>query len=78
MTRTSTSAPEVRRVINAQLIHEAQRKCNGATRHAVDQIILSLPYLIATYNHPKCKDRDEVCAKIDDLERTLWALAHRN
>lgn len=63
--------------MDAQLVHEAQRKCNGATRHAVDQIILTLPVLIKVHNSPKCKDRPAVLKQIEDLQNRLWALAHR-
>jgi len=65
------------RKMDAQLVHEAQRRCNGATRHAVDQIIYTLPMLIRVYNKSKGDYKAAVGKQIDDLEGNLWALAHR-
>jgi len=65
------------RKMDAQLVREARRKCTGGTIHAVDQILLSLPVLLKVYNSPKCTDKEIVGVKIDDLERVLYALAHR-
>jgi hypothetical protein len=66
-----------RRKIDAQLVFDARRKCTGASVHGVEQILLCLPMLYKVHNSRKCKDRAVVAAKIDDLERVLYALAHR-
>ncbi len=65
------------RMMDAQLVHAAQKKCTGATRHPVDQLIMSLQVLIKVHNSPKCANREVVAAKIDHLEQVLHALAHR-
>lgn len=65
------------RTMNAQLVHEVRRRCNGATVHVIEQLLCSLPMLIKVHNSPKCKDKDVVARQIDDLESRLWALAYR-
>jgi folate-dependent phosphoribosylglycinamide formyltransferase PurN len=65
------------RMMDAQLVHEARRKCTGGTIHAVDQILITLPILIKVHNSPRCTDKEAVGRRIDDLEQRLYALAHR-
>ncbi len=65
------------RHMNAQLVMDVERRCTGATVHAIRQLLCSLPFLIAVHNHPRCTERPAIARKIDDLEMRLYALAHR-
>ena len=60
--------------IKAQLVHDARRKCNGGTVHAVEQLLLCYPLLIEVYNR---RPSQAAQMQIEDLENRLYALANR-